>query len=78
MWVLDLPKQGTKPKTKTTAHPTAQVPNKSQVFKDFKQKQEEWTAIQQLSGKPVAMVQPQPKKQQATPSHKITSFYLPR
>jgi hypothetical protein len=53
------------------------------VFKDFKQKQEEWATIQQLSGKPVTMVQlkppkPQPKKQQAAPSHKITSFFLPR
>jgi hypothetical protein len=57
--------------------------NKSQVFKDLKQKQEERTAMQQQSGRPVTMVQlkppkPQPKKQQAAPSHKITSFFLPR
>jgi hypothetical protein len=49
----------------------------------LKNKQEEWATIQQLTGKPVTVVQlkppkPQPKKQQAAPSHKITSFYLPR
>jgi hypothetical protein len=53
------------------------------VFQEYKHKQEEWATIQQLTGKPVTMVQlkppkPQPKKQQAAPSHKITSFYLPR
>ncbi len=63
---------------------TAQVPpNESQLSKDFKQKQAEWAAMQQLSGKPVTMLQlkppkPQPKRQQPTPSHKITSFFLPR
>ncbi len=79
-----LPTPGTLPHLTQTAHSAAQVPpNKSQVFKDFKQKQEEWATMQQLSGKPITMVQlkppkPQPKKQQAAPSHKITSFFLPR
>jgi hypothetical protein len=59
------------------------APSKSQLYKDYKQKQEEWATMQQLSGKPVTMLQlkppkPQPKKQQAAPSHKITSFFLPR
>ncbi len=78
------PTPGTLPDLKQTAHSTAQVPpNQSQLFKDYKQKQEEWATRQQLSGRPVTMVQlkppkPQPKKQQATASHKITSFFLPR
>ncbi len=76
---LHLPTPGTTPNTNTTAHPTAQVPNKSQLFQDFKNKQEEWANIQQLSGKPITMVQlkppkPQPQKKQAVPSDKITSF----
>jgi hypothetical protein len=63
--------------------PAEQVPNNSKVYKDYKRKQEEWANMQQLSGKPVTMLQlkppkPQPKKQQAAPSHKITSFFLPR
>ncbi len=79
-----MPTQGTLP-TNTEAYSTAtQVPpNQSTLFKDYKQKQEEWANMQQLSGKPVTMLQlkppkPQPKKQQAAPSHKITSFFLPR
>jgi hypothetical protein len=80
---LHLPTQGTTPKTNTTAHSTAQVPNKSQLFQDLRNKQEEWATIQQLTGKPITMVQlkppkPQPQKKQAAPSHTITSFYLPR
>ncbi len=75
-----------KPVRKLTTGPeptTAQVPNNSKVYKDYKRKQEEWANMQQLSGKPVTLVQlkppkPQPKKQQAAPSHKITSFFLPR
>ncbi len=54
--------------------PTHQAPRK--------RKQEEWDNIQQLSGKPMTMVQlkppkPQPKKKKPAPSHLITSFYLP-
>jgi hypothetical protein len=57
-------------------------PHKSRLYQEYKHKHERAT-IQQLSGKPVTVVQlkppkPQPKKQQATPSHKITSFYLPK
>ncbi len=79
-----LPTPGTLPHLTQTAHTTAQVPpNQSQLYKDHKRKQEEWATMQQQSGKPVVMVQlkppkPQPKKQQAAPSHKITSFFLPR
>jgi hypothetical protein len=46
---LHLPTQGTTPKTNTTAHSTAQVPIKSQLLQDFKNKQEEWASIQQQS-----------------------------
>jgi hypothetical protein len=80
---LHMPTQGTLP-TNTTYPTAAQVPpSKSRLYLDFKQKQEEWANMQQLSGKPVTLVQlkppkPQPKKQQAAPSHKITSFFLPR
>jgi hypothetical protein len=72
----------TLPDLTQTAHATAQVPpNQSQLYQDYKHKQEEWATIQQLSGKPVTMVQlkpPKPQPQQATASHKITSFFLPR
>jgi hypothetical protein len=45
---------------------------------EFKRKQEEWTAMQQLSGLPTVLMQlkppqSQPKKKKATPSHLITS-----
>jgi hypothetical protein len=63
-------------------HCTAQVPNNSQLYLDHKHKQEEWANMQQLSGRPVTMVEfkppkPQPKKKKPTSSHLITSFYLP-
>ncbi len=80
---LHMPTPGTLPTN--TAYPTAAhvPPSKSRLYLDYKQKQEEWANMQQLSGKPITMVQlkppkPQPKKQQATASHKITSFFLPR
>ncbi len=69
-------------RTDTTPACTMQMPNKSQLYRGFKHKQEEWANMQQQPGKPVAMVElkppkPQPQKRQPTPSHKITSSYLP-